>query len=189
MKNLSSFLLFVLFSITVYATGNPAARWEYVSATQKNLKAEISWKVICNKPISYFNIEQFNVSGEWEVIGTVRATAQDCDYHFTDASPLFGQNHYRIVLYDIECIPTISNVVTLNFSDGLGFSINDNSSGNGKIKVILPTTSRICIFNSDGSEVYCMPFPAGVQYVDLSNLKKGTYIIRNGGVKKQLELK
>ena len=189
MKNFCSFLLFVLFSSTVYATGTPTARWEYVSAAQKNLKAELSWKVICNKPISYFNIEQFNVSGEWEVIGTVRATAQDCDYHFTDASPLFGQNHYRIVLYDTECNPTISNVVTLNFSDAVGFALYDNESGSGKIKVILPTTSRICIFNSDGTEVFCTPFPAGVQYVDLSNLKKGNYKIRNAGVVKELSLK
>lgn len=189
MKNMSSLVLFVLFSSTVFATGTPTAHWEYVSAIQKNLKAEVSWKVFCDRPVSYFNIEQFSLSGEWEVIGTVRATAQDCDYHFTDVSPLFGQNHYRIVLYDTECIPTISNVVTLNFSDAVGFALYDNASANGKVKVILPAASRICIFNSDGSEVYCMPFAAGVQYVDLSNLKKGNYKIRNAGVVKELSLK
>lgn len=189
MKNLSSLLLLVFVCTSLSAAVTPPADWQYLTANQKNNQAELSWKVTYDRNIAYFDIEQFSISGEWEVIGTIRAESNSSEYRFIDPSPAFGQNHYRIVLYDLNCTATVSNVVTLNYGDNKGFTVYADRNKDGKIKVILPTTSRICIFNDDGSEVYCMPFPAGVQYVDLSNLKKGNYKIRNAGVVKDLTLK
>lgn len=186
MKNLIVTLL-VLSSLSqaVAHTINPYY-WQSLSVSKKNSQAEINWKINNPEQASYFDIEQFNIIGEWEVIGTIRTDGNASEFRFNDPSPAYGQNHYRIVMVDINGNRDISSVVTLNFVDNVGFTFYPNPCTGGKIKVFLPEITRICIFNGNGDEVFCTPFATGTYNLDISGLKKGNYLIKAGGKVKQL---
>lgn len=186
MKNLILSLVLLSFVLPGISNPLPPYFWESLSVIKKNSHAEISWKVNNPDQVSYFDIELFNIVGEWETIGTVRTDGSVNEFRFNDPSPAYGQNHYRIVMTDVNGNRDISSVVTLHFIDNAGFTFSPNPSTGGKIKVLLPEVTRICIYNSNGNEVFCTPFAMGTYNLDVSGLKKGNYLIKAGGKIKQL---
>ena len=78
---------------------------------------KLDWQVSCtDNRANTIELQRSNVNGNFAKIYSVVTTPQNCGntFHYSDNSPMNGNNYYRLRLVDADGVVKYSNVVLLN---------------------------------------------------------------------------
>ncbi|MBS1510955.1 MAG: right-handed parallel beta-helix repeat-containing protein [Bacteroidetes bacterium] len=161
----------------------------------------LQWKTATEINSDYFSIERSTDGVHFETIGQVKAsgfTSSLTSYSFTDASPVTGNNYYRLKMVDKNGASDFSNtVVIMNKNDASVIIASAQLYTNGNLQVTIACTksqkAMLHVFDMNG-RVYLatniqlqngnttinkntMPVSTGIYYVRV--LAEGETIIKN----------
>lgn len=156
----------------------------HFAAKAKGCETELVWTTLSETNNSYFAVERSRDGKNFEVIGKVESKVNNStdavSYHYTDNSPLKGQNFYRLTQYDFDGKSTSSAIEKVNIScQALDVSLFPNpTKGVVYIKGI-QEASTIKVFNVLGQEVLSqVSDQVGTSIIDISTLAVGSYTVK-----------
>lgn len=88
------------------------------TAQKQGNSAAIKWATSSENNNSHFNLERSVNGTDFIVIGNRKGagtTSVEQQYNYTDFSPANGSNYYRLVQYDLDGTPTVTEPQVLNF--------------------------------------------------------------------------
>jgi photosystem II stability/assembly factor-like uncharacterized protein len=162
-----------------FATGsaNSVLPIELLSFSGKNTEGGnlLTWTTANERNNKGFQVERLNSVNNWDNIGFKTANNKASTYEFVDNAPL-AVSYYRLRQIDNDGTETFSKVITIS------------TKGKSKLKVYPSIASSLItveaaeganyqVFNMNGQQV--LNGKTG-QRIDVSDLSKGTYIIRVG---------
>lgn len=175
----------VIFSNEV-AAGLLPLDFTSVNAFEKNNSVEINWGTANEKNVKQLDIERSLNGKEFSKLNVVTAQNYSVNkYHWVDASPMEGNNYYRIASRDLDGRTTFSKVIKVYVDKALqGISIFPNPAtiNNFNLRMTNQQAGRyeLKLINSFGqifiSKV--MPYAGGssIERIDfLSTIPKGIY--------------
>jgi len=150
-------------------------------------KAKLSWKTTNESNAASFIIERNGDGGSFTAIGTVarqNSKKQSLSYRFTDASPLSGNNYYRLKMVDQDGAFSFSRTVMLSFSP-ITLQISPNPA-HGTANLYIGNNTEayfIQLFDGNGRSMRQYRTTPGntVFPIDLSGLSKGVYTVKVTG--------
>ena len=150
-------------------------------------KARLSWKTTNQSTAASFTIERSGDGSSFAAIGTVTAQVahkKEASYRFTDASPLTGNNYYRLKMVDQDGTFSYSKTVMLSFSP-LALQISPNPA-HGTANLYISNAMEaffIQVFDANGRPMRQFRTTPGDTLfpIDLSGLSKGVYTIKVTG--------
>ena len=156
----------------------------------------INWKTVSEINNDYFSIERSTNGLTWELIKKVKGAgnaSQLLEYKTTDEKPHMGISYYRIKQTDFDGKFSYSPIraIHINVPEKNQINIYPNPSF-GKITIdnLNIESSEISLYNSEGLPINISQFlieksSNGVS-IDLTELKKGLYFIRIGGLTQKI---
>jgi hypothetical protein len=120
----------------------------------------LTWTTAGEYQVAGFEIQR-SVNGiEFEGIGSVPATNTNLEktYNWSDLSPFYGLNYYRLKMTDIDAVFSYSDIVQINMvTSDAGISLYPNPVQNNSIQLLLKNQQKgqynINIYNSIGIRV------------------------------------
>jgi len=91
----------------------------YFTAIRDNDKALLSWQTSQEQNSRVFKVQRSTDNSHFATIGELPAAGNSFtpkDYSFTDASPVNGNNYYRLLETDLDDQSLYSNIALVNFS-------------------------------------------------------------------------
>lgn len=155
------------------------------TGTRLEATAKLSWTTSEEINTASFDIQRSGDNQAFTSIGTVVAQGNKStttDYTFTDASPLNGNNYYRLKMVDLDGKSTYSKTVLLNFGSALSLHISPNPA-HGTANLFVGNASdafSIQIVDLNGQTVkqfQTIPGTANIP-IDVSSLAKGIYTVK-----------
>ncbi len=154
-------------------------------------KVDLNWETAIEKDNDVYSVERSATGHSFDVIGTVPGkgnTTIRSSYAFTDASPLDGENYYRIRQTDFDGTFTYSKVIRVIAANGAaaGLRLYPNPVVSSQQLTLENTTLRnkkvtLSLVSATGAIVRQEQVTFGSDSrlkVNISNLKKGSYFIR-----------
>jgi len=144
----------------------------------------IKWTTINQVNTKSFIIERSVEGLNWSSIGSVSSlnSIGMNTYSYTDISPLFGINYYRLKMIDNDGKFTYSNVQTIETSnEAFQFKIYPNPVKNKLYFNFIDPSYEVYylrIINQLGKTIYMLPRPQLRSGLDISKLLKGNYYIQ-----------
>jgi hypothetical protein len=173
-------------------------RFSFFTAGERSNGIRLNWTNETEENISAYTVERSKDSRTFYTIGQVKASNNDqakASYVYLDATPLRGNNYYRIAAVELSGRKIYSPLVRVRAnSAGIDLMISPNPITGGELNVRtgdLPKGAyTIKIYNSNGQEVAAqLIVHAGGSVnkkVSLRQLMKGIYCLRiNGSVHMQ----
>ena len=148
----------------------------------------LRWETASEDDNRQFTVERGNDASEWFAIGKIAGsgtTSTTTTYTFIDDRPLSGTAYYRLRQEDFDGTTSVSGIRTVSFSPpAVRLFPNPtagelNVTGAGKAEIFSVTgrnvTATARIISADGDRTT----------FDLSNLPRGTYLLRTAGETKR----
>jgi hypothetical protein len=181
----SSLAGFIFKVITPPPPPPPPFLLQQFSGTVFNNKPFLQWTCVNEASISSYTVQESSDSVRFSTIGIVPVSTRPASSHtytFTDKTPRFGINYYRLQINDTAGHATFSDVIgvelaTESFSK---MSVFPNPVKYGIITIDLPTsthTSTLQLTDLVGRVLTTMQLSPGTPrtYLNLSSLPPGTY--------------
>lgn len=143
----------------------------------------LDWETASEINSKYFDIEHSANGKNWSIIGKVLAEGESqklLTYHFTDNSPITGDNYYRLKMVDIDDSFAYSRILVLHFEETDKIVLYPNPVSEilsiqtfndwGKI-------TNVSIFDKAGRLMYTSPVKP-LPTIDVRQLIGGKYIVR-----------
>jgi hypothetical protein len=152
------------------------------SATKENTIAELTWQTTSETNSDRFEVEHSVNAKSWNPISIVYAKGQSNalqSYQFTHASPVNGDNYYRLKMIDTDGTFTHSRIEQVKFDLGFDVLIYPNpvtetihlqAADWSKVK-------RVRILNNQGKALYSSVNKPS-QDINARSLKPGLYFIK-----------
>jgi len=157
------------------------------TAMRQGSKARLSWKTTNGSNAVSFTIERSGNNSSFTAIGIVPAQnsiKQNLSYHFTDASPLSGNDYYRLKMGDQDGNISYSKTVLLTFPS-ITLQISPNPAHGTANLVIGDNTEAffIQVIDGDGRPIRQYRTTPGdtVFPISLNGLSKGVYTVKVSG--------
>lgn len=154
-------------------------------------KVGLNWETAIEKDNDVYSVERSATGHGFDVIGTIPGkgnTTIRSSYAFTDASPLDGENFYRIRQTDFDGTFTYSKVIRVIAANGAaaGLRLYPNPVVSSQQLTLENTTLRnkkvtLSLVSATGAIIRQEQVTFGSDSrlkVNISNLKKGSYFIR-----------
>ena len=154
-----------------------------------NNTVQLDWKTASETNTSHFEIERSMNGTDFKVIGQLAAAGNSSNtrnYTFTDATPQYT-NHYRLRQIDKDGKSSYSAMLFVKIQAASPLTVIENPV---KTKLTLlvssdqANASDITIFDFSGRQILNAVSKAGYQYINVSGLSAGKYLItlrtRNG---------
>ncbi|MEO6831739.1 MAG: hypothetical protein ABI378_05390, partial [Chitinophagaceae bacterium] len=172
-NTISSFSPFTLASTT---TLNPLPiTLSDFSVRRDQSAALLSWTLQTGYNVSNFDIQRSVDGSNWKQIGNVPTLGNFTDlqtYNFWDASPLLGNNFYRLGIYDHNNTESFSPVRTL-FMDGLTTSeITIFPNPVNTVLHVMGSIRGLTLTNIEGRIIY-----RGTGDIDMNGIPQGMYLL------------
>ncbi len=168
----------------------PVKLSQFTGKVQGN-SIQLQWTAATEINAGYYEVQRSANGSNFTSIGRVNAGAIRGQYQFTDASPLPGQNHYRLRMVDNDGSFEYSGIVVLTTgkdaiqskpvlypnpaSQAIGLTIQSQAAREELIQ----------LFNAAGamitSESLSLPAGSMNKQLNISTLAPGTYFIRLAG--------
>lgn len=164
---------------------------ELFSFTAEKLEKEVQldWITALEENNRGFSVERKTAQENWKQIGFIDGkgtTVEYTSYSFLDTNPASGNNYYRLKQIDFDGTFEYSETRVVHFeANGKELSVYPNPSA-GQINFNEPISGRIIISNALGQIVWQQENMEAVQYLDLSNLSSGSYVLENLARSKRL---
>ncbi|MCF0072173.1 choice-of-anchor A family protein [Dyadobacter sp. CY261] len=154
------------------------------TAAKENMSVNLNWTTTSETNSSHFDIERSVNGKSWNRIGTVSShgeSNESIDYSFTDRSPVYGGNLYRLKMVDRaadvrNAAFAYSSIQSVKMETGSAMSIFPNPASdriliNNSVDVTLLTITDL-----SGRKVYQAQkiTSAGI---DCNNLTSGMYVV------------
>jgi hypothetical protein len=165
--------------------------WTFFKAEKNGEKVDLKWRTGTELNNSHFVIEHSTDGTSYSSIGTIDAvgnTNNETDYSYTHHTPQVAMNFYRIQQVDIDGRHSYSEVRRINLQSENRFSIMKNPVSNGKLEIQINIDAKLEIYSLAGQVVKRQNIKAGSQAIDVTNLSRGTYIIRVGDESKKFAI-
>lgn len=152
----------------------------------------LNWSTAIEANSDYYQIERSPDNQHFTAIGKVTAVHNsnvETDYSYTDASPLSGNNYYRLRMVDMDGSATYSKIVVISFSNSnehfvatypnpahgsFQLVFRNMAAGRYAMNLISPTGQMLFTRNVQVSDPH--------QYTETVNLSaglaQGTYVVR-----------
>ncbi|NOT94667.1 hypothetical protein [Ferruginibacter sp.] len=144
----------------------------------------LQWETSSEINTLHFTI-QYSTNGiNFENIGTVAAAGSSTSgktYRYIHQKPLPVTGYYRISQTDINGKNSFS-VIVKNYFGAVtenDFILNTNNITNGVVKVQLNKTTVVNVISIDGRMLYSKNMNKGLNYINVSNIAKGYYILQS----------
>ncbi|MDI3318775.1 T9SS type A sorting domain-containing protein [Pinibacter soli] len=143
---------------------------------KENNTVILQWQPQLNgKETSFYTIERSSNGLTFETLAITRSVAKQDYYEFVDESPLTGSNYYRIK-YTIADSARYSSIQSINVKGSFSCKFYPNPVDN---LLIVKSDKNVMLYIADmNSKIRISKSIAqGIQFVDVSNLEKGYYIL------------
>ncbi len=147
-------------------------------AKEDNGTVILSWETASENNNDFFEIERSENGKDFEAIGKIDAKGDSRDnvkYSFIDKMPINGTDYYRLKQVDFDGRYEYSNVVNIAIS-GKELSVFPNPASDYIIIENVENWKNVTICDMKGDKVF-LPRISNTK-VDISNLKKGIYNIK-----------
>ena len=151
------------------------------TASLKNGAAQLDWYTDNEENCRFFEIESGTDAASWHSIGMVMATGNSStisNYHYTDPSPLPGNNFYRIKMVNADGKFVYSSVKNIYIAGKSSFTLFPNPvkdklyfSDNGQ------AVESVTLSGQDGRSITRFDNPPSGSSIDMSHLAKGIYLV------------
>jgi hypothetical protein len=148
---------------------------------------QLQWKAAMEINTSHYDVQRSANGINFTSIGKVDAGAIGGQYHFADATPLQGKNHYRLRMVDNDGSFEYSGIVVLTTGLTSGtqpyLSLFPNPAS-GTIKVVVQSTrntmDKLQLYNAAGVLMLSENMVPGERnkQLNIASLSPGTYFIR-----------
>lgn len=159
----------------------PITLLSFAGSLQKGV-ATLEWQTGVEGNFNHFEIETLrlpgnNVTGSFTNLGIVNANGSSS---YTFSVPQQGTSaYYRLKIIDNDGSYTYSDVITLSQDQG-GLSVYPNPARD-RVNIVVPASSRICIYNVSGRLVITQLLERGLNTVDIRSLSAGIYFCHING--------
>ena len=158
-------------------------------AVARSKKVNISWTTTQESNNSHFTLERSSNGSDFTFLARIEGAGNSSskrNYNYVDASPLAGQNFYRLAQTDYDGKKTNFGVKRVENKEALLLEARTVGTGNGLLKieidVALQGLYNLEVFDMNGRKFYSesLSLNPGITAKNIS-LTKGTYIwsIRN----------
>ncbi len=161
----------------------PLSLLSFTSAYANN-KVALQWSAANQVSSNQFVVERSSNNITWETIGSLQAKASSGinKYDFTDASPLFGVNYYRLKMIDKDGKISYSSIQMIETSSSsFKFDVYPNPAKNRLYFNFTDAAYQVYylkVINQLGKTIYMLPRPQLTNGIDISGLSKGIYFIQ-----------
>jgi hypothetical protein len=140
----------------------------------------LSWETVTEEKNDFYVIERSNDGNHFKEIGKIAGAGNSNSarkYSFTDNAPAYI-NHYRLKQIDADGNATYSKILYVKMPAANPISISPNVVRRSLQLTLNTQQASLTIYNFSGMEVMSMSAKAGVQYIDVSRLTPGKYLVR-----------
>jgi hypothetical protein len=158
-----------------------------LQAEQEALSINLTWLGNSNCDVAKFIVERASDGLQYEAIGEVQPVASGqlpVMYDFTDRTPIYGHNFYRIKVVMADSTEVVSNFVEMDFNiDKEAIFVYPNPVNSEAVLHIYPfngQTARVFIANTLGQMVFDQlykPLENAPILLDLHGFAQGVYTI------------
>ena len=148
------------------------------TASVANGNVALAWKPSLQQGSVTYTIERSTDNRNWRTI----ATAADLQFSvnkisFTDATPAYGRNFYRIKIADAHSHITYSAVRTVVINKNSSFSLWPNPAVNTVFIRNKGENAMAIIYSETGSRIRSAIITSGLNNIDFKTLPAGKYVI------------
>lgn len=167
--------------VYTYASGAlPVTLTSFKAQARENASA-LEWKTTSETNSDRFEIERSSTGQKWEKLGTVKAAKESSvlsAYSFVDASPLRGQNLYRLKMIDSDETFAFSRIVSLNFKNKSELIVYPNPASEKITVKSAPEEEIAKIEIYDRSGKLMARSKENSNSIDILNLNSGIYSVK-----------
>lgn len=179
------------FDLTAFSISGLPLTWGGVSAKRIAGVIQVNWETLSEQNTLDFDVQRSADGSNWTKIATLPAAGNSNTvkkYSFTDASPLTGNNFYRLQQKDIDGRNSYSSVVRVSTQEisKRSFSVPSNIVVNHLLQVTIHQPVVLNLFSGDGKLIWSKSLAAGFQRIELNALAKGIYILKGGSVTEKI---
>ena len=151
------------------------------TAKKTGVANQLTWTTETEFNNEGYNIERQTANGEWTSIGFVKGENKPSTYIFEDKDPL-SISYYRLRQVDYDGKESLSKIVSVAQNQKGNIRLSPNPTSD-KINVILPDndgfeSTAVTLFDMVGRQVLTQKTTANALELDMSNLAKGTYLVK-----------
>ena len=152
------------------------------TAVKNGKSAQLEWKTTEETNSATFVVERSADGSNFSSRGTVAAVGQAASYQFIDASPLPGDNYYRLKQLDKDNKFTYSKVIKLNFGKDAIVKLSPNPASS-YLHVTLENVGSaitVTLLDGNGRSVKQVILSQGTSSADISlaGIGRGVYTVR-----------
>jgi trimeric autotransporter adhesin len=146
-----------------------------------NDKNVVAWETASEINNKGFDVQRQNANGTWATLGFVKGENKPSTYTFEDKGPL-SISYYRLRQMDFDGKESLSKVVSVRQNKKGQIQIAPNPTSD-KVNIILSNNDRlesttITVYDLIGRQVLTQKTTANAVELDMSNLAKGTYLVK-----------
>lgn len=144
----------------------------------ENTKSLLTWTTAMEEGNAYFDVERSKDGVDFVKIGTVQAQNNEHNsYEWTDATPLIGDNYYRLRQVDLDGQQSYSSIKQLYFDKAASWvNIYPNPTRSGEVAVQLEAAASVTVWNVLGQCLQTYQLNAGSN--SLSFESAGVYLLK-----------
>lgn len=149
----------------------------------------LTWETTEETNSDYFEVQHSINGKKWHAIGTVAATGESSvlkGYRFSHASPVEGENLYRLRMVDRDGTFAYSVIRSLAFDDAVSLEPYPNPVSEKLFFKNYTQLKQVVLYNSSGRQVLAQKQLSG-DGIDVRGLQPGLYVVsltlRDGTVK------
>jgi Secretion system C-terminal sorting domain len=152
-----------------------------VTAKAVNDKNVVAWETATEINNKGFDVQRQNANGTWATLGFVKGENKPSTYTFEDKGPL-SISYYRLRQMDFDGKESLSKVVSVRQTQKGQIQISPNPTSD-KVNIFLSNNDRlesttITVYDLIGRQVLTQKTTANAFELDMSNLAKGTYLVK-----------
>jgi uncharacterized repeat protein (TIGR03803 family) len=149
------------------------------TAQKQNQAVKLNWQTANENNLANFILLRSTDNNNWQPLATLNArnTAGTNNYSFTDATPVNGDNYYRIKMTDTDGHVTYSKIETVNFSKPTQQTIQPNPTSDFVIVKGLMGYKQLQILDITGRIQLQKNIQGSEEKINISHLAAGIYII------------
>ena len=140
----------------------------------------LNWEIGVADNFNRFEIERLTFENDFEKIGEIEFLGEGKHFQFIDNNPKSGLNYYRLKMIDNDDSFSLSNVVSVNWSDNdKSISINPNPFYDFiQLNLQEEKEASIIIFTPHGQIVDSSTISSSEKTIDTKSLPPGFYFIQ-----------
>ncbi len=173
--------------VTVYASAAgvlPVHIQSFTVVAKPNVGNVLDWKASANDAGNRMVVERSADGVNWEELTVMTAGELEQDYTYTDATPLLGNNFYRLHLLNSDGSVAYSQVVKVDAGNTpAGISLYPNPIVDMINVTGQKAFSRLVLHDLQGKTLYVKEYSGGVNSAQIpaSNLPAGLYFVQVDG--------